>query len=112
MKDSEKLQEYFLNKYNSENERICKFKNTMMQLDKTNQNGIRIGKIHISNLYLNCIRLVYSMRWSIKIMFEYYLEYIKYYKDVCTPNDSLYDIIDILSIGVLLDENKKQFIND
>jgi hypothetical protein len=112
MKDNKQMQDYFTKKYNSENKRIVKFNNALMQLDKTNQRGIRIGKIHIANLYLNCIKLIYSINGSFGIMYEHYLEYLKYYKDICTPNDSMYNIIDMLSIGILLDKNKKQFIND
>lgn len=38
------------------------------------------------------------------------MKFLKYYREVCTPNDSMYDIIDILSTGVLLENRKNEFI--
>ncbi|CDM67395.1 hypothetical protein CM240_0225 [Clostridium bornimense] len=110
MRDNIKDINYFKKKYQSENNRIEKFKNAILELDKTNVNGIKIGKIHLSNLYMNCVKLTYSMGYSCDKVFEYYVEYLKYYTDVCLSNDSIYDIIDILSIGVLFIKKKNIFI--
>ena len=82
----------------------------MNELQSSNIKGIRMGKIHLANLYLNCMKLTYSKDKSFQKMFFDYMKFLKYYREVCTPNDSMYDIIDILSIGVLLENRKNEFI--
>lgn len=82
----------------------------MNELQSSNIKGIRMGKIHLANLYLNCMKLTYSKDKSFQKMFFDYMKFLKYYREVCTPNDSMYDIIDILSTGVLLENRKNEFI--
>ena len=105
-----KTNEYFQLKIESERKRISKFESALNDLEPSNVKGIRMGKIHLSNLYLNCIKLTYSRDLSFDGIFPDYMKLLAYYKEVCTSEDSLYDIIDILSIGVLLQNYKKQFI--
>lgn len=103
--------EIFINKIQSERKRIKKFESALSNMDKSNIKGIRIGKIHLANMYLNCIRLTYSIFREYDRMYPDYIKFLEYYREICTPNDSMYDIIDILSIGVLLDNKKDEFIN-
>ncbi len=111
MEDNIKANEYFVNKMNSERKRIDKFENALNDLEPSNIKGIRMGKIHLANLYLNCVKLTYSKDKSFQKMFTDYMKFLEYYKEVCTSNDSMYDIIDILSIGVLLQNRKNEFID-
>ncbi len=111
MENNIKTNEYFQYKMDSERKRIDKFENALNNLEPTNIKGIRMGKIHLANLYLNCIKLTYSKDKSFQKMFPDYMKFLEYYKEVCTSNDSMYDIIDILSIGVLLQNRKNEFID-
>lgn len=106
-----KPKEYFQNKLDSERKRIDKFEDVLKNIDPSNTKGIRMGKIHLANLYLNCVKLTYSINESFQKMFPDYMKFLEYYKEVCTSNDSMYDIIDIFSIGVLLHSRKKEFID-
>lgn len=108
MENNIKTNEYFQNKMDSERKRINKFENALNELQSSNIKGIRMGKIHLANLYLNCMKLTYSKDKSFQKMFFDYMKFLEYYKEVCTPNDSMYDIIDILSIGVLLENRKNE----
>ena len=110
MEKSIKTNEYFQNKMNSERKRIDKFESALNELEASNIKGIRMGKIHLANLYLNCVKLTFSKDKSFQKMFPDYMKFLEYYKEVCTSNDSMYDIIDILSIGVLLQNRKNEFI--
>lgn len=110
MEKNIKTNEYFQNKMASERKRIDKFESTLNELETSNIKGIRMGKIHLANLYLNCVKLTFSKDKSFQKMFPDYIKFLKYYKEVCTSNDSMYDIIDILSIGVLLQNRKNEFI--
>jgi hypothetical protein len=109
MRDALKTEDYFIKKYSSQNARIKKFESTLRSLDNSNECGINIGKLHLANLFLHSLKLSYSMGKPLNDMYNYYLEFLKYYKDVCTPNDSLYDMIDILSMGVLFQKKKNEF---
>lgn len=102
--------QYFQNRIESERKRIARFEGSLNDLELSNTNGIRITKIHLANIYLNCIRLVFSKERSFESMFPDYIKFLKHYKDVCTSDDSMYDIIDTLSIGVLLSDKKNEFI--
>ncbi len=110
MERIKKTSEYYQNKMDSERKRIDKFENALNGLEPSNIKGIRMGKIHLANLYLNCVKLTYSREQSFQNMFKDYFKFLEYYKDVCTSADSMYDIIDILSIGVLLQNRKDEFI--
>lgn len=101
---------YFIKKRDTEMKRIDKFEKALSGLESSNTNGIRIGKIHLANLYLNCVKLTYSIERSIRNVFPYYIKFLNYYKDICTSGDSFYDIIDILSIEILLKDKSSQFI--
>lgn len=80
MRDVLKSGDYFITKYNSEKARIKKFECTMKELDSSNKKGINIGKIHLANLYLNCVKLSYSIGAPMKDMYNYYLVFLQYYK--------------------------------
>ncbi len=110
MEKNVKTNEYFQNRLDSERKRIDKFEVALKNLEPSNTKGIRMGKIHLANLYLNCVKLTYSKDESFQEMFPDYMKFLEYYKEVCTPNDSMYDIIDIFSIGVLLRNRKNEFI--
>lgn len=111
MKKNIKTKEYFQNKMISERKRIDKFEDALKSLEPSNTNGIRMGKIHLANLYLNCVKLTYSKEESFQEMLPDYLKLLGYYKEICTSNDSMYDIIDIFSIGVLLHDRKNEFMD-
>lgn len=111
MEKNVKSNEYFQNKLDSERKRIGKFEDALKNLEPSNTKGIRMGQIHLANLYLNCVKLTYSKDESFQEMFPDYMKFLEYYKEVCTSNDSMYDIIDIFSIGVLLHNRKKEFID-
>lgn len=106
-----KTDEYFQNKMESERKRIDKFESVLNNLEPSNVKGRRIAKIHLANLYLNCVKLTYSKGKSFEKMFSDYMKFLEYYREVSTSNDSIYDIIDILSIGVLLQNRKNQFVD-
>ena len=103
--------EYFQNKMDSERKRIDKFESVLNNLEPSDVKGRRIAKIHLANLYLNCVKLTYSKGKSFEKMFSDYMKFLEYYREVSTSNDSIYDIIDILSIGVLLQNRKNQFVD-
>ena len=110
MEKNTKTNEYFQDKIVSERKRIDKFESVLSELEPENIRGIRTGKIHLANLYLNCIKLTYSKDKSFQKMFPDYIKFLQHYKEVCTSNDSMYDIIDIFSIGVLLQNRRDEFI--
>ena len=110
MKDTISASEYFADKIEKERKRIDKFEKALRTLEPSNEEGMRIGKIHLSNIYLNCIKLMYSKDRTFQSMLLDYVKFLEYYSEVCTPNDSMYDIIDILSIGVLLQNKKNMFV--
>ncbi len=112
MKNNIKTSQYYVNKLESERKRIDKFESALKNLESSNIDGMRMGKIHLANLYLNCIKLVFSKDKSFESIFPDYMKFLNYYKDVCSPTDSMYDIIDILSIGILLQDRKNQFMAD
>lgn len=103
--------EYFQKKLNSEMNRIEQFETTLKNIDHSNSKGIRIGKIHLSNLYLNCVKLLCSLNNSPREILPVYLTFLENYKDICTPNDSMYDIIDVFSLGVLIFDNNEKIID-
>ena len=105
-----KSSEYFQRKIESEKERIEKFEVALSSLEPSNVKGIRMGKRVLANLYLNCVKLAYSKDKSFQRMYQDYIKFLEYYKDVCTSKDGMYDMIDVLSIGVLLQDRKKDFI--
>ena len=74
MEKSIKTNEYFQNKMNSERKRIDKFESALNELETSNIKGIRMGKIHLANLYLNCVKLTFSKDKSFQKMFPDYMK--------------------------------------
>ena len=99
----------FAEKMEMDRQDIEEFKDFLGTLDLSNTEGIEYTKYHISSLYLNCIRLGFSLNKSFDSIFADYLHLLDYYQDVCSPEDSMYDIIDIISLGVLFVEKKDMF---
>lgn len=111
MRDLVKTEEYFQQCIQDEKDRIDKFSNILNSLDSDNILGINRGKNFLANFYRNLFKMEFSIGEPVENIIDYYVLCLKYYKDVCTPNDSMYDIIDMISIGVLLDSAKAQFIS-
>ena len=110
MRDTIKTEDYFLRKMQTDMARIKKYEAIINNTTPPNENGIRIGKLQLSLLYRNCAKELYSVGAGLDEVYCYYLQSVNYYKDVCTPADSMYDIIDLLSIGVLFKVSKHDFL--
>lgn len=110
MRDTIKTEDYFLERIMSDTSRIQKFETILSNTEPSNERGIRLGKLQLSNLYWGCSKAAYSMGADLAEMYSYYLQAINYYKDVCSPADSLYDVIDFLSVGVLFQKSKNEFL--
>ncbi len=111
MLNNAKANEYFQNKLYSERKRIDRFETALKNLEPSNIKGIRTGQIHLANLYLNCVKLTYSTEGSFLKMLPDYINFLEHYKEICTSDDSMYDIIDFFSVGVLLRNRKNEFID-
>ena len=111
MRDTIKNEDYFLESIKSGTARIKKFEAVLNDTEPSNERGIRIGKSQLSKLYLDCAKASYSMGADLSEMYSYYIQSINYYKDACTPADSLYDVIDYLSIGVLFQKSRQEFLS-
>ena len=110
MRDTIKTKDYFLERIKLDTARITKFESVLNDTEPSNERGIRIGKAQLSKLYLDCAKAAYSMGSDLSDMYSYYIRAINYYKDACTPVDSLYGVIDYLSIGVLFQRSKQEFL--
>lgn len=111
MRDIKKDKDYFIQCIQYEKERIEKFSAALGGLDANNVEGITRAQMYLANFYRNLFVLSYSAGEAAKDIYPYYLEWVKKYSIIADENDSLYDIIEIFSIGVLYDVNKEQFID-
>ena len=111
MRDTIKPQDYFLARIQADTARIKRFEETLKNTEPSNERGIRLGKSQLSKLYLDCAKTSYSMGAELGGVYSYYIQSINYYKDTCTPADSLYGVIDYLSIGVLFHRSKQEFLS-
>ena len=71
MEKNIKTNEYFQNKMASERKRIDKFESTLNELETSNIKGIRMGKIHLANLYLNCFPKINLFRKCFLIILNF-----------------------------------------
>ena len=110
MRDTIKNPEYFAHKLQSNQARILKFETLLTDIEPSNERGIRIGKSWLSRLHMDSVKLAYSAGAGIQDVYAHYLRFIDSYKDVCAPVDSTYDIIDVLSLGVLFRGTKFDFL--
>ena len=110
MRDTIKSKEYFEKCIEYEREQIEKFTAMHATLDVSNERGIHKGKMILGNFYKNLFKLSYSIGESTNEIYKYYVMQLKYYKEICSPNDSTYDIVDILSIGVLFFTRRQEFL--
>ena len=110
MRDKIKSKDYFLERMQADTARIKKFEETVKNTEPSNERGIRIGKSQLSKLYLDCAKASYSIGADMDKIYSYYIQSINYYKDACTPADSLYGVIDYLAIGVLFHKSKEEFL--
>ena len=110
MRDTIKSEEYFTNKLQSNQARILKFETLLTGIEPSNERGIRIGKGWLSSLHLDSLKAAYSAGAGIQDVYAHYLQFIDSYKDVCAPVDSAYDVIDALSLGVLFQAAKSNFL--
>ena len=78
MKMNISINDYFEDKMDSERKRIEKFESALNILDSSNIKGIKMGKIHLANLYLNCVKLTYSKDKSFQKMFPDYMKFLEY----------------------------------
>lgn len=109
MRDRLKSKEFFEQELADQKERIRKFEEVFESLDPSNISGIENGRLIISDFYRDYFKMAYSAGWEIDEIIPFYVEYLRYYKDVCSDIDSLYDLIDIYAIGVLLYDKKDLF---
>lgn len=110
MRDTIKPKDYFLERIQADTARIKKFEEILKNTEPSNERGIRIGKSQLSKLYLDCAKVSYSMGADLGEMYSYCIQSINHYKDACTPADSLFGVIDYLSIGVLFHKSKQEFL--
>ena len=110
MRDTIKTEDYFQEKIKLNTARIEKFETTLRNTEPANERGIRLGKAQLSKLYLDCAKATYSAGADLSEMYVYYIQAINYDKDVCVPVDSLYNVVDFLSIGVLFQKSKTEFL--
>ena len=110
MRDTIKPKDYFLKRIQNDTARIKKFEETLKNTEPSNERGIRIGKSQLSKLFLDCAKASYSMGADLEEVYSYYVQSINHYKDACKPADSLFGVIDYLSIGVLFHKSKQEFL--
>lgn len=110
MRDKIKKSEYFDNCILYEQNRIDEFTEALNSLDKNNKRGIENANIFLSGFYRNLFKLKYSAGIEINKIFDIYVQWIKYYKNICTENDSLYDLVDIFAIGVFFENAKDEYL--
>lgn len=109
MRDIVKNKEYFIKCINYEKDRINKFSHALASVGAENVTGRNNAFTYLANFNKNLFKLSFSIGDSIEKIYRYYEEWIKYYSEVCTENDSLYDIIDLLSIAVFYKKRKIEF---
>lgn len=109
MRDIVKNKEYFIKCINYEKDRINKFSQALASVGAENVTGRNNAVSYLANFNKNLFKLSFSIGDSIEKIYPYYEEWIKYYSEVCTENDSLYDIIDLLSIAVFYKKRKVEF---
>lgn len=110
MRDTRRPESYFQKKLQSDMARIQKFQAILDNTPLSNEQGIRIGKLQLARLHLDCTKTAYSMGAGPEEMYGHFLSFLGYYKEVCTPADSVYDVIDALSLGVLFESSKAEFL--
>lgn len=109
MRDKVKNEEYFINCINYEKDRINKFSRALEEIGEQNVKGLNKALTYLANFNKNLFKLSYSIGYSIEDTYYYYKEWIKYYSEICTESDSLYDVIDMFSIGVFYKDRKDDF---
>lgn len=110
MRDKLKTEEYFQLRIEREKNNIQEFSDLLKTLDTANEIGIRRNKLFLSNFYRNLLKALYSSGEDIEKIIDPYLGYLEYFKDICSFDVSMYDVIDIFSIGVLLEKHKEKFL--
>lgn len=111
MRDKLKGADYYSTCIDYENARIIKFSKALQSVDQNNKVGIRNANMYLSNFYRNLFKLKYSAGYPINDIFSDYLNWVNYYKLICSENDSFYDLVDIFSIGVLYSNNREMFLS-
>lgn len=111
MRDIIKSEEYFIKCISYEKDRINKFSQALASVGTENVKGRYNALTYLANFNKNLFKLLYSMGDSIEDMYFYYKEWIKCYSEICTENDSMFDIIDMFSIAVFYEKRKKDFAN-
>lgn len=109
MRDIIKSQEYFDECITYEKNNINEFSQVLASLEPENVRGRYNGLMIIANFNKNLFKLLYSVGDSIEDIYIYYKEWIKLYSEICTKDDSMYDIIDMFSIAVLWQKKKRRF---
>lgn len=110
MRDTIKNKEYFIKCINYEKDRINKFTQVLENIEFENTRGRNNALTYLSNFHKNLFKLSYSLGNSIGDIYYYYKKWLKYYSEVCSENDSLYDIIDVFSIAVFYEKRRDEFI--
>ena len=109
MRDIIKSQEYFDECITYEKNNINEFSQVLASLEPENVRGRYNGLMIIANFNKNLFKLLYSVGDSIEDIYIYYKEWIKLYSEICTKDDSMYDIIDMFSIAVFYEKRKEDF---
>jgi len=110
MRDTRKSEEYFAKKMQSDAARIAKFEAILQKTDPANQRGLAVGNLQLFTLCLSCTKSAYSVGAALDEVYSWYLRSLHYYKEVCTSADSTFDVIDLLSMGVLFQRSKAGFL--
>lgn len=75
-------------------------------IETKNVNGRNNAFTYLENFNKNDFKLSYSAGDSIENIYSYYEEWIEFYIEICTENDSLYDIIVLFSIVVFYEKSR------
>lgn len=110
MRDTIKNKEYFIECISYEKDRINKFTQALESIGIENIKGRNSALTYLANFNKNLFKLSYSIGNSVEDIYSYYKKWIEYYSEVCSENDSLYDIIDLFSISVFYEKRKDEFI--
>lgn len=109
----------FRDKYKDENtflnlkDRKISWKNRLLELrPRIKEEKLYSYYVDLMATYLELIKVSYSLGDSNNNIFEYFKEGLHYYSLSYTENDGILTTIDYLSLAVLFEDRKEEFIED
>lgn len=109
----------FRDKYKDENifsnlkDRKISWKNRLLELrPRIKKEKLYSYYVDLMATYLELIKVSYSLGDSNNSIFEYFKEGLRYYSLSYTENNGILTTIDYLSLGVLFEDRKEEFIED